>query len=133
MLGFPYETASVQLQSGDLLLLYTDGVVERRGEDITEGMDRLARSLTENAGRSPGEPLERIIVDYTRSAHDDARLARRSGEPSRSPGPGTGRRRAVVNVRSVEGNWPRPLTHRRPAALTAKLPGTCADVQISSS
>ncbi|MER7660040.1 SpoIIE family protein phosphatase [Streptomyces sp. NPDC096193] len=71
MPGFPYETASVQLQSGDLLLLFTDGVVERRGEDIGEGMDRLARSLAENAGRSPAETLERIIADYTRSAHDD--------------------------------------------------------------
>ncbi|WST42314.1 SpoIIE family protein phosphatase [Streptomyces sp. NBC_01167] len=51
-----------------------DGVMERRGEDITEGMDRLARSRRENAGRSPGETLERIIADYTRSAHDDACL-----------------------------------------------------------
>ncbi|MFE6133399.1 hypothetical protein ACFQ6Q_34840, partial [Streptomyces sp. NPDC056437] len=35
---------------------------------------RLAPSLRENAGRSPGETLERIIADYTRSAHDDACL-----------------------------------------------------------
>ncbi|WNO76300.1 hypothetical protein [Streptomyces sp. AM8-1-1] len=41
---FPHETASVRLQSGDPLLLDTNSVVERRGENITEGMDRLARA-----------------------------------------------------------------------------------------
>ncbi|MGX1885180.1 hypothetical protein [Streptomyces sp. NPDC055287] len=37
MPGYAYETAPVPLRRGDPLLLYTDGVVERRGEDITVG------------------------------------------------------------------------------------------------
>ncbi|MGW0551478.1 PP2C family protein-serine/threonine phosphatase [Streptomyces altiplanensis] len=71
MPGYAYETASVPLHSGDLLLLYTDGVVERRGEDITEGITNLSRRLSGNAGLSPGETVERIIADYTRTVHDD--------------------------------------------------------------
>ncbi|WP_293991276.1 SpoIIE family protein phosphatase [Streptomyces sp.] len=37
-----YESAEFQLQPGDRLLLYTDGLVERPGEDIDAGLDRLA-------------------------------------------------------------------------------------------
>ncbi|GHA97343.1 PP2C family protein-serine/threonine phosphatase [Streptomyces chryseus] len=69
--GYAYETAEVPLRSGDLLLLYTDGVVERRGEDIAEGIGNLSRSLSDNPGLSPGETLDRIIAEYRRSAHDD--------------------------------------------------------------
>ncbi|MFF0448951.1 SpoIIE family protein phosphatase [Streptomyces sp. NPDC004609] len=69
--GYPYETASVPLRTGDLVLLYTDGVVERRGEAITEGIARLGRGLAATAGLPPEETLERITAVYTRSAHDD--------------------------------------------------------------
>ncbi|MGW1620137.1 SpoIIE family protein phosphatase [Streptomyces sp. NPDC002172] len=37
-----YESAEFQLEPGDRLLLYTDGLVERPGEDIDAGLDRLA-------------------------------------------------------------------------------------------
>ncbi|MGW3445172.1 SpoIIE family protein phosphatase [Streptomyces sp. NPDC001076] len=37
-----YESAEFQLEPGDRLLLYTDGLVERPGEDIEAGLDRLA-------------------------------------------------------------------------------------------
>ncbi|MCU1375411.1 MAG: magnesium or manganese-dependent protein phosphatase, partial [Actinomycetia bacterium] len=38
------EEAAVDLEEGDVLILYTDGLIERRGESLTVGFDRLARS-----------------------------------------------------------------------------------------
>lgn len=45
VLGVPettWPTQALTLDPGDRLLLYTDGLVERRGEDINLGIDRLA-------------------------------------------------------------------------------------------
>jgi GAF domain-containing protein len=41
---------TVDLPEGSLLLLYTDGLCERRGESLVVGLDRLARTLSEAAG-----------------------------------------------------------------------------------
>jgi serine phosphatase RsbU (regulator of sigma subunit) len=37
---------TVPVSPGDLLCFYTDGLVERPGEVIDEGLDRLCRTLT---------------------------------------------------------------------------------------
>ena len=54
MLGFLDEVSVRPIHStlaeGELLLLYTDGLIERRGESIDDGLQRLAASF---AGRSP--------------------------------------------------------------------------------
>ncbi|MEV7009103.1 SpoIIE family protein phosphatase [Streptosporangium sp. NPDC051022] len=57
----PYEPASVRLLEGDLLLLFTDGLVERRDRDIDEG---LALTLKAAAGLEWGDlraGLDRLI------------------------------------------------------------------------
>jgi PAS domain S-box-containing protein len=41
----PRTTAEVLLEPGATLLAYTDGLVERRGESLDEGLDRLTRAL----------------------------------------------------------------------------------------
>ncbi|WP_228983213.1 PP2C family protein-serine/threonine phosphatase [Streptomyces sp. DH12] len=66
-----YETAELPLEDGDLLLLYTDGVVERRGRDLMEGVDALAEHLASIGGVSPQRVVDRLSEEYGRAAHED--------------------------------------------------------------
>jgi serine phosphatase RsbU (regulator of sigma subunit)/anti-sigma regulatory factor (Ser/Thr protein kinase) len=43
--AFPRHEHVVDLEPGDVLVLYTDGLVERRGRDIDEGIGQIRRSL----------------------------------------------------------------------------------------
>ncbi len=52
---------TLTLSAGDLLTLYTDGLVEHRGSDIEHGIDDLVSALTANSGRV--EDLPRALVD----------------------------------------------------------------------
>ncbi|MFK8908520.1 PP2C family protein-serine/threonine phosphatase [Streptomyces sp. YS-3] len=45
-----YEAASLRLVPGDHLLLYTDGLVEKPGEDLTEGLARLVGAAAASNG-----------------------------------------------------------------------------------
>ncbi|MFD5921640.1 SpoIIE family protein phosphatase [Kitasatospora sp. NPDC058201] len=51
-----YEERTVQPVAGDVLLLYTDGLVERRGHPTEESVDQLIR-----AAGPPGHDLERYL------------------------------------------------------------------------
>ncbi|SFY47583.1 PP2C family protein-serine/threonine phosphatase [Streptomyces sp. F-1] len=67
----PRETASVVLPSGSTLLLYTDGLVERPGEDIGRGLTRLRQ----HAAALAGEPLpvfrDELLGRMSDVQHDD--------------------------------------------------------------
>lgn len=67
----PYPDEVVDLLPGDVVLLYTDGLVEAKGRDGEMfGIDRLARSLEENSERPAGPLLSRIFEDvYSFSGH----------------------------------------------------------------
>ena len=41
-----WPVTTISLAPGDLLFFYTDGLVERRGEDLDEGLERLRRAVT---------------------------------------------------------------------------------------
>lgn len=69
--GYEYATATLALRPGDLLLLYTDGMVERRGEDITTGIDALLAELVACDGLTAQEALDRIMAAYTPETHED--------------------------------------------------------------
>jgi anti-sigma regulatory factor (Ser/Thr protein kinase) len=67
---FRQETAP--LPQGSTLLLYTDGLIERRGEALDEGLERLRASAERHAGAELEELLERIVEDLVgKSASDD--------------------------------------------------------------
>ncbi|MFE1910258.1 PP2C family protein-serine/threonine phosphatase [Streptomyces anandii] len=45
----PRPQASLHYKRGDTLILYTDGLIERRGEDIDAGLERLTRAAADCA------------------------------------------------------------------------------------
>ncbi|MCX4767102.1 SpoIIE family protein phosphatase [Streptomyces sp. NBC_01275] len=55
-----YEEAEFRLEPGDRLVLYTDGLVERPGESIDRGLERLARAA-ERSGRAAPAALDRLL------------------------------------------------------------------------
>ncbi len=59
--GSGYESGQINLQTGDVLVLFTDGVVEAQnpaGEEYSA--KRLARIVSSNLQQSPGEVIETI-------------------------------------------------------------------------
>ncbi|MGH9089598.1 MAG: SpoIIE family protein phosphatase [Acidimicrobiales bacterium] len=75
--------AVVQLAAGDVVLLYTDGLVERRGEDIDDGIARLV-DLAATVGGEVSDRSVTELADRLRSAgHDDdvTVLAARQRDP----------------------------------------------------
>lgn len=58
----PRPEATVTYVPGDLLVLYTDGLVERRGEDIDAGLYRLADALARYAHMSPDRLADTLLT-----------------------------------------------------------------------
>jgi serine phosphatase RsbU (regulator of sigma subunit) len=64
--GAPYGSREIPLESGDVLLLYTDGLTEaRRGSELF-GEERIAASLR----RDPGAPAAVLCKDLLEAARD---------------------------------------------------------------
>ena len=61
-----YRTVTTRLRSGDLVLLYTDGLVERRDGDLDEQIARLMKIL-EGAPEEPEAVLDQVLA---RMGHD---------------------------------------------------------------
>ena len=68
--------ASVELAAGDTVVLYTDGLIERRGRSLDDGLDLLRSHVAELAGR----PLEQLCSELLERLlqgrpHDDVAIA----------------------------------------------------------
>jgi hypothetical protein len=69
-----YEPSRGRLDPGDALLLYTDGLVERPGRDLSVGLDRLLGAAQTLRHKSfPGGAM-RIVDTVARSVNDDRAL-----------------------------------------------------------
>jgi len=55
--------ATTPLPPGSTLVLFTDGLVERRGEDIDEGFARIAAVLAETAERLPRHAADAVLSE----------------------------------------------------------------------
>jgi PAS domain S-box-containing protein len=76
-----YPTMEARLAPGSVLALYTDGLVEQPGEDINDGMSRLARTLAAGPARSLDHLCDTILASHGPHASDDIAvlLARTAG------------------------------------------------------
>jgi serine phosphatase RsbU (regulator of sigma subunit) len=64
--------SEVALPPGAALVAITDGLVERRGEDMDEGMDRVLRAVSERTYRHAHDILTDIVGSSPAgSSHDD--------------------------------------------------------------
>jgi serine phosphatase RsbU (regulator of sigma subunit) len=70
-----------------VVLLYTDGLVERRGQDLDHGLARLQETLADLAGRELDELSELLARMLPAESDDDV---------------------ALVAVRLHRQDWPRP-------------------------
>ncbi|MBB4982641.1 MULTISPECIES: ATP-binding SpoIIE family protein phosphatase [Streptomyces] len=69
--GWLHASGSIALPPGSTAVLYTDGLVERRREDIDEGVEALARALAGAAG-TPQVVCDRLLRALGVTAeHDD--------------------------------------------------------------
>ncbi|GAA3447212.1 PP2C family protein-serine/threonine phosphatase [Planomonospora venezuelensis] len=69
--GLPYEPAEVRLREGDRLLLFTDGLVERRARDIDEGLALVLHAAEGLPRGDLGAGLDRLIETACGSAPED--------------------------------------------------------------
>ncbi|MEV5572122.1 SpoIIE family protein phosphatase [Spirillospora sp. NPDC052269] len=58
----PLELATLELEPGDVLLLYTDGLVERRDRDLTEGFGLLRDAVQQRPEAGPDELIEHVLT-----------------------------------------------------------------------
>ena len=68
-----YPVSSTRLGDGDLLVLYTDGLVERRGEVIDEGLDRL-RDQVSKRPESVCEAVAKYLAEGIDDPADDTAI-----------------------------------------------------------
>jgi hypothetical protein len=85
-LSLPRATRTTQLYPGDVLILMTDGLVERVNRDIDLALDEISKGLTE-AGPSSEEMLDRLFGMREDSNSDDAAALLVTWEKAASPRP----------------------------------------------
>jgi anti-anti-sigma factor len=59
----PFTEGSTTIRPGTTLLLYTDGLVERRGEIVDEGLARLADAAARRAGEGPDALVDHLLEE----------------------------------------------------------------------
>ena len=67
----PYGTATFSVPSHATLIAYTDGLVERRNEDLDSGLQRLHESATRADGASLEDVLTKVVNELTQDTADD--------------------------------------------------------------
>ncbi|MFB7210934.1 SpoIIE family protein phosphatase [Streptomyces sp. NPDC056255] len=112
-----YRTTLVEFDPGTVLFLYTDGLVERRGEDIDASVGRL-KELTLPADGSLEDLLDDVLERFGPGAEDDiAVLASRSRLPQPQPQPQPDRKPEREASGADPGRKPEPGPGPEPELL----------------
>jgi len=69
-----YPATETSLPDGSVLALYTDGLIEQPGQDLSTGMSRLARALAAGPARSPDQLCDSILARTGPHTRDDIAL-----------------------------------------------------------
>jgi serine phosphatase RsbU (regulator of sigma subunit) len=71
-----YRDHTDSIGAGGAIILYTDGLVERRSEAIDAGLDRLARAASDGPGdtRTLGEHILENVLPPPEQLHDDVTM-----------------------------------------------------------
>ncbi|WP_181783410.1 GAF domain-containing SpoIIE family protein phosphatase [Pseudonocardia pini] len=78
---------TADLRPGATLLLYTDGLVERRGADLDEGFAWLAQAAGRHAGRALDEFCDALLDEIGERRDDDVALLALRAHPEDRPLP----------------------------------------------
>ncbi|MFF9282885.1 PP2C family protein-serine/threonine phosphatase [Streptomyces griseosporeus] len=72
----PRPQAGLSYKPGDILVLYTDGLIERRGEDIDVGLERLITALAQDRTLAPDPLADALLarLDVEGGVSDDIAL-----------------------------------------------------------
>jgi anti-sigma regulatory factor (Ser/Thr protein kinase) len=73
-LAAKYRQETVELPAGTVILLYTDGLVERRGQSIDDGFDAVVRALRESP-TDPDRLLEHVLDQVVGSGEREDDIA----------------------------------------------------------
>lgn len=96
-----YENATVELRREDLLVIYTDGLVEDRTRSLEEGLAPVVATLNEISAAANQAPLAELLDRLTRANPDDdtcVLAARLHGEGREETDP-------LADRESSEGGW----------------------------
>ena len=69
-----YPVTDTDLPAGSVLALYTDGLIEQPGQDLSTGMSQLARALAAGPARSPDQLCDSVLASTGPHARDDIAL-----------------------------------------------------------
>lgn len=66
-----YECATLDLALGDVLLFYTDGLVEHRQQSLDDGLAAVIRTVDDAVAASPRQPLAELLSRLRQANPDD--------------------------------------------------------------
>ena len=66
-----YQCSVLDMRIGDVLLLYTDGLVEHRHRSLDDGTDALIAAIDASVAASPERPLNEILARLQQANPDD--------------------------------------------------------------